>query len=172
MKSLFFAAAMTLALALVHGGTAHAQGQFGVGAQSMLTGPGNPGTVTGGLSAAALTYDAGQFHIDGLFHLSAGGDTHFGLGAQFWYGLHAGDRADFSVGGGFGVVDDGNDGNDDDTDFHLDLGVKMRVFLTGNVALSAVLGLGFVLDDEEDDNDDDFFIGGQNTTRLGITYFF
>lgn len=160
-------AALALAVTLALGAApAHAENGLGVGVQAMLTGPGNPGLVAGGVSGASLTYDAGAFHVDGIFSLSAGDNTRFGIGGQFWYVLHGGGIADLSIGGGLGVADDG----DDDTDFHLNGGLKIRLFLVSNVALSTVFGLGFIFDD--DDDDDDIVVGGQSVGSMGITYFF
>lgn len=163
----------TISAALVLGlafwaSPAHAENGLGVGVQSMLTGPGNPGLIAGSVSGASITYDAGIFHVDGIFGLSAGGNTRFGLGGQFWYVLHGGGIADLSIGGGIGVADDG----DDDTDFHMNGGLKIRLFLVSNVALSTVFGLGFIFDDDDIDDEEDIVIGGQSVGSMGITYFF
>lgn len=144
---------------------------LGVGAQTMLTSPGFFGA---GVSGAALTYDAGAFHVDGIFGLISDGETGFGLGVQGWYVLHGGGIADLSVGGGLGFADD-RDFNGDGIDVHLDAGVKIRLFLVSNVALSAIVGLGFIFEDDDEEIDDDedlFVITGQNLGSMGITYFF
>ncbi|GAB4515640.1 MAG: hypothetical protein Tsb0020_34260 [Haliangiales bacterium] len=170
MKLLTIAMA-TGALLLALTTSAHAQSEntFGIGAQTMLTGPGGPGLVAGNVSGASFTYDAGVFHIDGIFGLSAGDTTRFGLGGNFWYVIHGGGIADLSVGGGIGVADDG----DDDTDFHVNAGAKIRLFLVNNVALSTIVGLGFIFDDDEEaNNDEDIIVGGQTVGIMGITYFF
>ncbi|WP_428267493.1 hypothetical protein [Haliangium sp.] len=151
---------------------AQAEKGFGVGAQAMLTGPGvlgRPGFAGSEIAGLSGTYDAGAFHIDAIFGLAAGDNTRFGMGAQFWYILHGGGIADFSVGGGLGVADDG----DDDTDFHVNAGIKIRLFLVSNVALSTIAGMGFILDDDDDAvDDDDIVLGGQTVGIMGVTYFF
>lgn len=160
MKTIPFLSAIPLMLTLlaVPAGPAHAEG-VGVGAQAMLTGP----------AGISLTYDASTFYVDGVFGLSAGSNTAFGLGAQGWYVLHGGGVADLAVGGGLGVVDNGND----DTEFHLSGGLKIRLFLVSNLALSSAVGLSFIFDDDDGVNDDDdLLVGGQLLSTMGITYFF
>jgi hypothetical protein len=163
-------AALVLTLAAPSASAQEAERGLGVGAQAMLT---TAGFFDPGVSGASLTYDAGAFHIDGIFGLFSSGDTGFGLGVQGWYMLHGGGIADLSVGGGLGFADD--EDSDDGIDVHLNGGIKIRLFLVSNVALSAIVGLGFIFedDDEELDNDDDLFvITGQNLGSMGITYFF
>lgn len=167
-------AALALTLSAPSASAQEAERGLGVGAQAMLTSPGLLDFFTSGVSGAALTYDAGAFHIDGIFGLISDGDTGFGLGVQGWYMLHGGGIADLSVGGGLGFADD-RDFDGDGIDVHLDAGVKVRLFLVSNVALSAIVGLGFIFeDDDEEINDDDdlFVITGQNLGSMGITYFF
>lgn len=158
MKTITLLASVLILLALP-AASAQAEG-VGVGAQAMLTGP----------AGVSVTYDAGAFHVDGIFGLSAGNDTAFGLGAQGWYGIHGGEVADLSVGGGLGVVDDGND----NIAFHLSGGLKIRLFLVTNVALSSAVGLSFVFDDDDaiGQNEDDIILGGHLLSTMGITYFF
>lgn len=119
MKHITMLALLALTLLALPAASVRAEG-LGVGAQAMLTGP----------TGASITYDAGSFHVDGIFGLSAGNETRFGLGGQFWYVLHGSGVADLSVGGGIGVEDEGTD----DTDFHLTGGLKLRLFLVSNVA--------------------------------------
>ncbi len=142
----------------------HAEG-IGIGAQAMLTGPGDTGLPTT-LSGVSFTYDAATFYVDGILGLTSGFSDQFGIGGQFWYVMHASDSADLSVGGGLGIADDG----DDDTDIHLQGGVKIRLFLASNVALSSVIGVSFIFDDDE--TGQDVFVGGQSLGSMGITYFF
>ena len=162
--------ALTLAASSASAQEGSARG-LGVGAQSMLTAD-SILAFNGGVSGASLTYDAGAFHIDGLFGLLSQNGTSFGLGGRFWYTIHGGGLADFSIGGGLGFADD-NDG--DGTDVHFEAGAKIRLFLVSNVALSATLGLGFIFEDDDDEDgpdDDTFLLAGQNVTGMGITYFF
>lgn len=164
-------AALALTLSAPSASAQEAQRGLGVGAQAMLT---SPGFFAPGVSGASLTYDAGQFHVDGIFGLFSNGNTGFGLGVQGWYMLHGGGIADLSVGGGLGFASDEND--NDGIDLHLDAGIKIRLFLVSNVALSAIVGLGFIFEDDDDgdlDGDNDLFvITGQNLGSMGITYFF
>lgn len=175
MKACIASLIAVLALTL-SASTASAQegGQrgLGVGAQSMLTSD-SILHFNGGVAGGSITYDAGAFHIDGIFGLFSRNGTSFGLGGRFWYTIHGGGLADLSVGGGLGFADD-DDG--DGTDVHFEAGLKMRLFLVSNVALSATLGLGFIFEDDDDgdgDADDDTFVlAGQNVSGMGITYFF
>ena len=157
MKQIITLATLALTLIALPAASAQAEG-LGIGAQAMLTGP----------TGASLTYDAGPFHVDGIFGLTAGNETRFGLGAQFWYVINGGGVADLSVGGGIGVEDEGND----DTDFHLSGGLKLRLFLVSNVALSSTLGLGFIFDDDDVNDEEDIVLTGQTLGSMGITYFF
>lgn len=162
-------AASVLTLSAASASAQEAGHGLGVGFQAMLT---SPGFFSTGVSGAALTYDAGTFHIDGIFGMFSDGETSFGLGAQGWYVLHGGGGADLSVGGGLGFASDEDD--NDGIDVHLHAGIKIRVFLVSNVALSAIVGLGFVFEDDDQfqDDDDRFVITGQNLGSMGITYFF
>jgi hypothetical protein len=163
-------AAIALTLSAPSASAQEAGHGLGVGAPAMLT---SPGFFSTGVSGASLTYDAGMFHVDGIFGMFSDGETGFGLGVQGWYVLHGGGVADLSVGGGLGFASDEDD--NDGIDVHLDAGIKIRVFLVSNVALSAIVGLGFIFEDDDDDfNDDDdrAVITGQNLGSMGITYFF
>lgn len=167
-------AAIALTIPAASASAQEAERGLGIGAQSMLTSPGLLDFFTSGVSGAALTYDAGTFHVDGIFGLISDGETGFGLGVQGWYMLHGGGIADLSVGGGIGFADD-RDFDGDGIDVHVDAGVKIRLFLVSNVALSAIIGLGFIFEDDDDEIDDDddlFAITGQNLGSMGITYFF
>jgi len=94
----------------------------------------------------------GRFHIDGLFGLvstggrSGGGNTStgntaFDLGVRGWYHVHAASAADFSVGGGFGLVSwKPAPPTGRQYDFELELGSQMRVFIVPNVALLTIDG--------------------------------
>jgi hypothetical protein len=174
IATILAALALTLAAPSASAQEGGARG-LGIGAQAFLTSPGFLDYFTSGVSGAALTYDAGMFHIDGIFGLSSFGETGFGLGVQGWYTIHGGGIADLSVGGGLGFADDRDFVNDDGLDVHLEAGLKIRLFLVSNVALSAIVGLGFIFEDDDDEIDDDedlLVITGQNLGSMGITYFF
>ena len=137
--------------------TASAQKGIGLGAQAMITGP----------VGASVTYDAGQFHIDGIFGIYDDdiGDNAVHLGGRFYYLVHEKGVSDLSIGGGLGII------NEEDTDLHIEASAKIRVWLVSNVALSTALGLGFVLEGAEG-ADDDLALTGQLNALIGITYHF
>src|SRR5690606_20581363 len=91
-------AALALLLSAPSASAQEAERGLGIGAQAMLTSD----FFGAGVAGAALTYDAGVFHVDGIFGLISTGDTGFGLGVQGWYTVHGGGIADLSVGGGLG----------------------------------------------------------------------
>ncbi len=152
---------------------------FGIGAQSMLRGPGG----------IAATFDIGLIHIDGIFYmvntdgggLFANGGDSFGLGGRVFYSVHQTAASDLSLGGGLGITLR-DQGPQDDTLISLEGGAKMRAFIVSNVALTAFLGLSIVLDDNDGGDDEDgFVIGGQQlgsfsslglTSGFGFTYYF
>lgn len=143
--------------------TASAEHGIGVGAQAMITGP----------FGASITYDAGQFHIDGILGLYdddvGADDTDVHLGARFYYTVHEQGVSDLSVGGGLGIVNSG------DTDVHVEGSAKIRVWLVSNVSFSTAIGLSFIIEGNDND-DDDLALGGQYSTQVntlfGITYHF
>jgi len=159
--------------------SAHGSG-IGVGALTMLN----------GVNGALVTWGnaRGSFHIDGIFGLrrynpNGNYTTSFSFGGRFWYHIHAAAFADFSLGGGLGLLrwetNPGNPGNDDRLDLCLQGGAQIRAFIVPNVAISADLGLGVFFGVE-----DDILIGGQSigggyaggenfvSGTLGIAYFF
>lgn len=155
----------------------------GVGAVTMLN----------GTSGALFTWGSsgGGFHVDGLFglhHFHPGGPgtnnvTDFTIGGRFWYHLHAASFADFSLGGGVGIINwsTGVPGTSSNTDVSVEAGGQIRAFIVPNVALLADLGLGATFG-----NNDNVLIGSQSVTgsaspeggsgfvvgTLGIAYFF
>lgn len=138
--------------------TASSVGPLGVGASAMLTGPLGPSVV----------YDAGLFHIEGIFGFASNGSTDFALGGRFWYHLSTAPSADFSLGGGLGVTSTDPDGPPEGTtDVHIDVGAQIRVFLVPNVALSAAAGLAIISGDA-----DLVGIFGDLVGDAGITYYF
>jgi hypothetical protein len=148
-------------------------------------------TLNGGSGALVSWGNArGSFHIDGLFGLRhysprANGNysTSFAMGARFWYHLHAASFADFSLGGGGGILrwetDPGNPGNDDRLDVFLQAGAQIRAFIVPNVAVMGDLGIGAYFGGE-----DDILVGGQAlggvqagaenfvSGTLGLAYYF
>jgi hypothetical protein len=140
--------------ALAQGG---GQTGVGIGAEAMLT----------GLRGAAVTYEAGAFHIAGLVGLASNGQTELRFAGRFFFVVHSASSADFSLGGGVGVVDRDDGNNNEGTDFHLEGVAQLRVFLAPNVAVSASAGLGAIGGDG-----DGLRIDGQLVGGFGVTYFF
>ena len=162
--------------------SAHGSG-LGIGAVTMLN----------GTSGLLVTWGnaRGSFHFDGLFglrHYNPGAPdntTDFSLGGRFWYHLHAASFADFSLGGGVGIIrwvqDPGGGGESDNLDLSLEVGGQIRAFIVPNVAFLADLGVGATFG-----GNDNILIGGQTVTgagspeggsdfvvgTLGIAYFF
>jgi hypothetical protein len=147
-----------------------------------------------GTSGALFTWGSagGGFHVDGLFGLHHYRDadtnytTSFTVGGRFWYHLHAASFADFSLGGGIGLIswtnNPGTPASDSRLDISLEVGGQIRAFVVPNVALVADLGLGATFG-----NNDNIMIGGQSVVgsgspegpannfvvgTLGIAYFF
>jgi len=186
-----FVAAATLTASSAHAqnpttasGAASGHGRgIGVGAMTMLN----------GVSGLLVTWGSrgGGFHIDGfagLRHYNPGAPDHttdFSVGGRFWYHLHAASFADFSLGGGVGIIrwvqDPGGGNESDNLDLSLEVGGQIRAFIVPNVALLADLGMGATFG-----GNDNILIGGQTVTgagspeggsnfavgTLGIAYFF
>ena len=159
------ALALAIPLLLAQAGSAEAQenrsgGNLGVGVHTMLL-PDSFGP--------AVVYDAGIFHIEGLFAFADDDETtRFDLGGRFWYHIHSAASADFSLGGGLGVVSiDPEGGGEGTTDIEIDAGAQIRAFLVPNVAVSGSLGLAILTGDGD-------FIGitGDLVGTAGIAYYF
>jgi hypothetical protein len=152
------------------------------------------GTLLNGTTGLMGTWGAGAFHVDGIFGLhryvpNGNATTSFTVAGRFWYHVHAASFADFSLGGGIGLLrwvsDPGMTGPGPRSDTHWDvsmeLGGQIRAFIVPNVALLADVGLGMTFG-----NNDDILIGGQSASgsappegapqflvgTLGIAYFF
>lgn len=168
------ALALITAVGLSSGSTAFAQEDmtmqsttqntgFGVGVESLLSGPSGP----------ALVYQAANYHAEGIIGVFDRVNTSILLAGRFYYQIHNGDLSDFSLGGGIGLLNfdrngGGGGGNENETDLHVELGAKIRVFLAPNVAISTSLGLAIIADDA----DDTAIIAGRLQGSMGITYFF
>ena len=139
-----------------------AGGGFGVGIVAMIT-PGGP-------FGAEVVYDPGRFHIEGIlgFRSLEDNETDIAVGGRFWWHLHTSTAADFSLGGGLGVVLIDEEATDEDqTNIHIEGGAQVRTFVVPNVALAATLGLAIVSGDAD-------FVGitGQLFGAIGASYFF
>lgn len=156
-----------VALSMLGAGTAVAggsDGTIGVGAEAQLS----------GLSGASVNYDAGRFHVGGFLSFqdaSGPNNTDIGLGGRFFWHLHSTPTSDFSIGGNLGVLFN-NDPNPQPngssaTELFLEPGVQIRAFISGNVALSATVGIVIGLADA-----DGVALDGQLTGGAGIHYYF
>jgi hypothetical protein len=155
---LFFCARNSSAQAAAHTGV-------GVGAEATTT----------GIVGATFVYDAGVFHLDALLGAQlTKNDTDLAVAGRFFFPLHHGPAADFSVGPGVGLVHGQHEGQGPmaqtttNNEVHLEGAVQIRAFVVSNVALSASAGLGIVLTN----GNNTATIGGQVGGQLGVTYFF
>jgi hypothetical protein len=161
---LLAAAAVALAVMVWQTGSAQAQegdrGNLGVGVTAMLSG--------GGLFSPSVAYDTGVFHIEGLLGFEDNGETRFDVGGRFWYHIHSAQSADFSLGGGLGIVNINPEGDGDSTtNVEIDGGAQLRAFIVPNVALSVSLGLVVLTGDA-----DAIAITGDLFGAAGIHYYF
>ncbi len=134
---------------------------IGIGVESLLSGPSGP----------TVVYQAENWHAEVILGAFDRGDSNsILLAGRYYYQIHNGDLSDFSLGGGLGILNFDGPGNngDNETDIHIELGAKIRVFLAPNVALSSSLGLAFIADDANDTT----LIAGRLQGAMGITYFF
>lgn len=145
---------------------------IGVGMETVLTAPfaaNGAGFTPAG--AAALSWDAGQFRVDGLLYLLFVEDatTTFAVGGRFFYEMHSTSKADFSLGGGLalGFADSGGN-RDADIRVAMEGAFQIRLWLASNVAFNATAGLGFSV------GDGSFIFGlqGQVTGNFGLMYYF
>jgi hypothetical protein len=130
---------------------------------------------TTGIVGGTFVYDAAVFHLDALFGARlTKNDTDLAVAARFFFPLHHGQAADFSIGPGVGFVHGQHDapppatGRNSNNQLHLEGALQIRAFVVSNVALSASAGLGVVIDN----GNNTAIIGGQVGASLGITYFF
>lgn len=133
---------------------------IGVGVESLLSGPSGP----------TVVYQTQAWHAEGIFGVFDRVNTTMLLAGRFYYQLHSGDLSDFSLGGGLGIInfDEPGMGGGNETDLHVELGAKIRVFLAPNVSLSSTLGFAMVADEAGDSA----IIAGRLQGTMGITYFF
>ncbi len=150
-------------------------GAIGVGAVVWLGPAGLNGPITGG----QFVYDMSAFHIEGVFgfaHASNNGAsaTDVAFGVAGWYHLAKGQNADFSIGGGAGLVYiSGMGAAASTTGFSLEPGAEARYFPSPNFALSA--RVGFAIGFGDNNQPTTFGLGGATTSTtggLGFAYFF
>jgi hypothetical protein len=140
-----------------------------------------------GLNGPQVVYDFGIWHIEGIlgFDRRDGGGmapatvTTFDFGVSAWYHLSMGESSDFSLGGGFGFINQSNSaGGGSNNATVIEPGAQIRAFITPNVALHARLGISMVFGDGVGSND--AIIGMSPHVSLnarpmggfGLTYFF
>jgi hypothetical protein len=143
---------------------------FGVGVEKTL----------GGITGASLVIDMGQFHVDILLHVDYRNRhpyydyTSFGFAGRFFYVLHSMRQADFSLGGGVGVLAVENDPHPNDyVVLQIEIAAQLRAFLLPSFAING--SLGFVISFGEDVDTGIQLGEGWNGGLLGsfgATYFF
>jgi len=133
---------------------------FGVGAEQQLL---------GGATGAAMVYDMGQLRVDGILGFESSNRTKIDLAGRLLWVAHRSGNADFSLGGGLGLVNIDPDGPaDSTTNFHVEGLGQIRVFVVPNVAISTTFGFGIGLNDGQDT----VAFGGQFLTNAGLIYYF
>lgn len=137
-------------------------GEYGIGTSGL-------GVGLGGMSIA---YDMGEFHLGGFFGFTDGGndnDTDVTFGGRFFYHVHSSAMADFGVGGGvgIGILDDGSDATDKETQMFIEPGIQARAFIASNVALSFNAGLSIGVADANG-----VAISAQPSGIAGFHYYF
>ncbi len=149
----------------------------GIGVETVLTGELATYGGTNYPGAATVTYDSGTFYAGGMLSLVNvdNGGTIFGLGGRFYFPVHRGSSSDFALGGAVAIVNNNPDGPaETDTSVHLEVGGRIRAWLTPNVSLDAGVGIGILVADQggPPPNDNAFGLLGNLVSNLGISYFF
>jgi hypothetical protein len=140
-----------------------------------------------GLTGGTFIYDMGNLRFDILFGLRfastnvpGGNDlTIFGFGGRVAYVIHRAGMADFSIGGGLGLIF----ASAGESNINVDIEGfgQARVFLAPNFCLMGTLGLGVAITDKGAILDGPvitqgaktaFGIGGELVGSLGFAYFF
>jgi hypothetical protein len=138
-----------------------------------------------GLAGPQVVYDFGIWHIEAIlgFDRRDGGGampptiTTFNFGVSAWYHLNIGESSDFSLGGGFGFINQSSSPGGSNNATVLEPGAQIRVFLTPNVALHARLGVSMVFGDNVGGNDaitgmsPHISLGAYPAGGFGLTYF-
>jgi len=134
LLSLFF-----VVLSLTNNAEAQNAKGIGVGVEKTL----------GGIAGASLVIDMGQFRVDVLFHFDYRNRREccdymlFGFAGRFFFVLHSMRQADFSLGGGFGVIAASNDPAPyyDYVALQLECAMQIRAFVVPSFAIHGSLGL-------------------------------
>lgn len=142
-------------------------GAIGIGAEQFLS----------GLTGGEFVYDTSMFHVEAMLgynHTSnannMGSSSNFQFGVAGWYHLARGSNADFSIGGGVGLVYNSPIGGGSSTGFAIEPGAEGRIFLSPNFALNGRVGIAITTGDNNAPTT--ISIAGQETAAFGFTYFF
>ena len=157
-------------------GSSMGGGAIGIGAEQFLS----------GLTGGEFVYDTSMFHVEAMLgydHISrannGGSSSDFTFGVAGWYHLARGSNADFSIGGGVGLIYSSFVGGTSSTGFAIEPGAEARIFLSPNFALNGRVGIAITTGDNMAPTT--LTIGGQTTssaatagaaTGFGFTYFF
>lgn len=170
LSSAAWAQATTTTTTTTTTGTTGGGGGIGVGASQFLS----------GLTGVQVDYDQYAWDVEGVFGFSDRSNgpntsrTDTRIGGRGWYHLHHGVSSDFSIGGGVGVEYDSGGGMPSFTATVIEPAVRVRAFITPNVAVHAVAGISIAVGD--DGTEQTGATGVQITTQFlggfGFTYFF
>lgn len=159
-----------------HSGQSAGGTRIGLGVQAILAMPtvsfGGLGGLGNGLSngaGMAFVVDLSNLRVEGVASLgfAEGGASTVGLGARCFFVLHQGDRADFSLGAGAGILNASTGNNGGATRFQLEGGAQIRWFMTQNLALTGTAGLGMSFGD----GGWALGLGGQTMGTFGLFYY-
>lgn len=147
--------------------------RIGLGVQAILA---TPTVSLGGLGAGlnngagmAFVVDLSSLRVEGVASLgfAEGGASAVGLGARCFFVLHQGDRADFSLGAGAGILNASAGNGGGATRFQLEGGAQIRWFMTQSLALTGTAGLGISFGD----GGWALGLGGQTMGTFGLFYY-
>jgi hypothetical protein len=137
-----------------------------------------------GLAGAEVDYDTAIWDIEGILAFSntqvGGGmnpprQTTFDIGVSGWYHFNVGTNSDFSLGGGVGIVTAStSNGGGSLTAVVFEPGIRVRAFVTPNVAVFGRVGLPFVFGDDVGGvtGNTSVRLANQLTGGFGFTYYF
>jgi hypothetical protein len=147
------------------------EGSIGVGVESQVA---TTGGFDAGLDALSMNFDAGKFHVGGYLGIAdpdGANNTLFGIGARFFYHIHASPMSDFGLGGSVGLlelpIDPGMMDHHYETHVFIEPSFQIRAFITPNVALSFTGGIVIGAADAAGVD-----LGGNLEGVAGIHYYF
>jgi hypothetical protein len=161
------------AVGAVSAGGGGAGAGIGVGASQFVS----------GFTGAQVVFDTPRWHVEAQTAFDTrniGGPgnprvTLFDFGVSGWYHLSLGASSDFSLGGGFQIITRSGAGSANAE--VLEPGAQVRVFVTPNVAVHALIAFPLVFGDTLNTASNNgvassFGFNGQLTGAFGFTYFF